>query len=415
MAGRIVGSTCCVFRGKICEYKEEKMKRIISLILLVALLSACAPVPAATQEKPAEAAPAAPAIHSNADEFTYVKKAGETFDINKDYFETVGIKSDLKIASKGGWVQVSGLPKNYPEPKKVYTIGVAMYFTFDQVAGAILTAVKDAAVKMGVKLIIHDANNDQTAQNEALENWLLQGVDGVIVYPADFNTVAPAIEKLRKAGIPVVAGNPPMTGEVDAINFLNQYEIGRLSGVQLADALKAKKGEVSGKVLYGTLPTFHPNAVGRVAGFKDAMNSYGGKIEYIEIQSLKQEEAYTKFQDALLANPDTDVAWAVMSATMLGIIAAAKDTDSKVLIGGVDNDRPILAAIEKGDIVGTIAYSGFESGTWALVQLVNKLNGVDIPGVLGRPINIVDKSNVAKMFAYYYAGETLEKYMGTQK
>lgn len=391
------------------------MKKVVTLIILVAILAACSPVPAATQEKPAEAAPAVALVHSNIDEFTYVKKPGETYDINKEYFEMVGIESDLKIASKGGWVQVAGIPKKFPVPNRIYTIGLAMYFTFDQVAGALVQSIKDAAVNMGVKLIVHDANNDQTAQNEALENWLLQGVDGVIVYPCDFHTVAPAIEKLRKAGIVVIAGNPPMTGEVDAMNFLSAYETGRLSGVQLADALKAKKGEVSGKVLYGTLPTFHPNAVGRVKGFKDAMNSYGGKIEYIEIQSLKQEEAYAKFQDALLSNPDADIAWAVMSATMLGIIAAAKDTDSKVLIGGVDNDRPILAAIEKGDIVGTIGYSGFESGYWTMVQMVNKLNGVEIPGVLGRPLGVVDKSNVAEMFAYYYQGETLEKYMGTQK
>jgi len=388
------------------------MKKIFILILLVAFLSGCVQAPASVEEVESVEEAEVDAVHSNADEFIYEKQPGEEFDINKDYFEGVGIESELQIASSGGWVQASGAPQAFPEPNETYTIGVAMYFTFDEVAGAILTAVKDAAVQMGVKLVIHDANNDQTAQNEALENWLLQGVDGVLVWPCDFHTVAPAIEKLRNAGIAVLAGNPPMTGEVDAINFLNHYEIGWQSGVQLADALMEKKGEVSGKVLYGTLPIFHPNAVGRVAGFKEAMDSYGGDIEFIEIQSLKQEEAYSMFQDALIANPDTDVAWAVMSATMLGINAAVKDTDSDVLIGGVDNDRPILAGIANGDIVGTIAYSGFESGSWALVQMVNLLNGVDIPGVLGRPINAVDKDNVEEMFAYYYKGETLEGYMG---
>lgn len=404
------------------------MKRIITLLILVALLAGCAQAPVVTEtQEPDETteevevteaveeveATEEVLVHSNVDEFVYVKQPGEEFDINADYFEGVGIESDLQIASTGGWVQASGGPQAFPEPNETYTIGVAMYFTFDEVAGAVLQAVKDAAVQMGIKLVIHDANNDQTAQNEALENWLLQGVDGVLVWPCDFHTVAPAIEQLREAGIPVIAGNPPMTGTVDAMNFLNHYEIGWQSGLQLAEALLAKKGEVSGKVLVGTLPIFHPNAVGRVAGFKDAMDSYGGDIEYIEVQSLKQEEAYTKFQDALIQNPDTDIAWAVMSATMLGIVAAVKDTGADVLIGGVDNDRPILAGIANGDIVGTIAYSGFESGSWALIQMVNLLNGVDIPGVLGRPINAVDADNVAEMFAYYYKGETLEEYLGT--
>lgn len=404
------------------------MKRIIALfmvsIMVVTLFAGCAQrveqdvgttEPVQTKETVSEEAPTQAPVHSNLDEFTFVKQPGEEFDINKEYFETVGIESDLKISATGGWVQCSGIPKKFPEPKKIYTIGVAMYFTFDEVAAAVLQAVKDAAVQMGIKLVVHDANNDQTAQNEALENWLLEGVDGVLVWPCDFHTVAPAIKKLRDAGIPVIGGNPPMTGELNAINFLNQYEVGRLSGIQLAEALKAKTGSVSGKVLYGTLPTFHPNAVGRVAGFKDAMNSYGENIEYIEIQSLKQEEAYTKFQDALMTNPDAEICWAVMSATMLGILAAVKDTGSDALIGGVDNDRPILAGIAKGEIVGTIAYSGFESGYWALTQMVNLLNGVEIPGVLGRPINVVDKDNVAEMFEFYYSGETLEDYMGGQQ
>ncbi len=399
------------------------MKKFVILILLASILTGCVQGPASEETVPVEEVADQTSVvdeaevpeHSNTDEFIYVKQPGEVFDINKEYFEVVGIESDLQISETGGWVQVTGSPDKFPEPKEIYTIGVAMYFTFDEVAGSLLQAVKDAAVQMGVKLLIHDANNDQTAQNQALENWLLQGVDGVLVWPADFHTVAPAIQKLRDAGIPVIAGNPPMTGEVDSMNFINQYEIGRMSGVQLAEALLAKKGEVSGKVLYGTLPTFHPNAVGRVAGFKDEMNSHGGIIEYIEIQSLQQEEAYTKFQDALLANPDADIAWAVMSATMLGIIAAVKDTGSTdVLIGGVDNDRPILASVANGDIVGTIAYSGFESGYWALVQMINLLNGVEIPGVLGRPINAVDKNNVVEMFEYYYKGETLEGYIGDQ-
>lgn len=408
------------------------MKKILSAllaaVLLLAVVAGCGEQAASTSESPSQSSAASASTevsaspsaseevtaptHSNADEFTYVKQAGEAFDINVDYFETVGIESDLQIASTGGWVQCDGPPSVYPVPNETYTIGVAMYFTFDQVAGAVLQAVKDAAVEMGIKLEINDANNDQTIQNQALENWLLEGVDGVLVWPCDFNTCAPAIQDLRDAGIPVIAGNPLVTGEVDAINFLNHYEIGWQSGVQLAEALLAKKGEVSGKVLYGTLPTFHPNAVGRVAGFKAAMDSYGGQIEYIEVQSLTQEEAYTKFQDALLTNPDADVCWAVMSATMLGILAAVKDAGSDALIGGVDNDRPILAGIKKGEIVGTIGYSGFESGYWAMDQMVNLLNGVDIPGVLGRPINAIDASNVDDMFAYYYKGETLEGYMG---
>jgi ribose transport system substrate-binding protein len=64
---------------------------------------------------------------------------------------------------------------------------------------------QSAADKNGVKLVIFNANDQSTAQNTAIENYITQKVDGIILVAIDVNGVKPAITAAKNAGIPVVA------------------------------------------------------------------------------------------------------------------------------------------------------------------------------------------------------------------
>ena len=46
---------------------------------------------------------------------------------------------------------------------------------------------ESAATKKGHKLVIFNANNDPAAQNNAIETYIQQGVDGLIVVAIDTN------------------------------------------------------------------------------------------------------------------------------------------------------------------------------------------------------------------------------------
>src|ERR1700689_21392 len=64
---------------------------------------------------------------------------------------------------------------------------------------------KQAADKAGAKLVIFNANNQAAAQNSAIEDYITQKVDGIVLVAIDVNGVKPAIAAAKKAGIPVVA------------------------------------------------------------------------------------------------------------------------------------------------------------------------------------------------------------------
>lgn len=351
-----------------------------------------------------------PKVHSNIDEFTYVQQPGTTVDLT-GYYAEYGVESNCKITEKGGVVEVDGLPDVLPEPDEKYTIGLALYYTVDEVGAFVLDGTEKAAERMGVKLLVNDANYDQVIQDQAIEQWILQKVDGVIFYPADFNACGPILKKLKEADIPVMAGNPPLVGEVNSVMTIDNVEIGRKSAEFIVNALMSNGGDVEGTVVFQTLPFLHPNAETREAGFREVLEQYPG-IEIIELTGISPEEHYTAFEGAMQANPNMVAAWGLYSSAVIGMSNARKAAGrDDIILVGVDNDRPILAGIARGEITGSVGYNAYNHAEWTLSNIVNILNGVEAPGQIIGPIEVIHEDNVAELFEMYYGGLTLEDYM----
>jgi len=59
------------------------------------------------------------------------------------------------------------------------------------------------AAKLGVKLNFIDAQNASDKQMAAIETFISQKVDGILISPLTEDSLVPAIEAAVKAGIPV--------------------------------------------------------------------------------------------------------------------------------------------------------------------------------------------------------------------
>ena len=241
--------------------------------------------------------------------FEYVTPAGTESDINT-YYNDLGIDCDVQIRCKGGdvkWLGGSNVP--LPTPNETYTIGYSAYFTTDEVSAMYLVGIQDACEELGLNLLINDADYDQDAQNQAIEQWILQGVDGVILSPCDYYGVKEALDALEEAGIPVVSYDaPPNAGNIDSVVMYDAIEQGRLAGEALEAALLEQDSNMEGTIYYGTLPFMHPNAVTRELGFKEVFEKYDG-IEIKALTGETPEDHYTAFEGALQAEPDMIGAW----------------------------------------------------------------------------------------------------------
>jgi ribose transport system substrate-binding protein len=259
-------------------------------------------------------------------------------------------------------------------------------------------------------LLVNDANYDQNAQNQAIEQWILQGVDGVILAPCDFTGVKTALDALEKAKIPVISLNAPLAGNVDAVVIGDTVEQGKIAGELLEKAIQAAGIPMKGSIVYQTLPFVHPNAATRAKGFVDVFTKYPD-VKIVELTGISPEDHYTAFDGAIKANPDMIGAWGLYSSATIGMMNAAKANNSKVLLSSVDQDKPILAGIYNGTVVGTAAYSSIAPAKWCMSEMVNLLNGAPIPGVIFYANMAITKDNVEKAFEHYYPGKTLADYL----
>lgn len=409
------------------------MKKWIALLLALVLalgLAACAASPAEESTPPADntatdSAPAdntqeqtpatpdepAPAPTENPNEADFVDYPDQSWDIN-EYYTSKGVECDVTVRGNG---RVVSVPDTFTTPMPTanenYTIGFSLYYSVDEVGAMIMDTITKAAAEVGVTLLTNDANYDQNLQNQAVEQWILQGIDGAIICPCDFYGVQGSLDALEKAGIPVVVFNPALSGSFDAVVMSECCEQGALAAQLLIDHLKETGSDMKGVVVYQTLPFVHPNAATRSKGFIDAFADYPD-IEIVELTGTSPEDHYTAFEGALLNYGDELIgAFGLYSSATIGMMNAAKANGSDVPITSIDNDKVILEGIYNGDLLGSCCYSSTAPIKWCLSQLVNKLNGAEIPSVMFYSNTLVTKDNVEEMFEFYYDGKTLADYI----
>ena len=369
--------------------------------------------PASSEAAPAESqaesepAPAAPAENPNKADMT-------TFDANFDingYYNDLGVECDVNYT---GTLGAQSVPDAYktamPKAQGDYTIGFSVYYTVDEVGAMLLESMIQYAQDAGVNLLTNDANYDQDAQNQAIEQWIVEGVDGVIIGPCDFYGVKGSLDALKEAGIPCVTLNPALAGEAVCAVMSECTEQGAMAAQILIDYLKEQGSDMKGVVVLQTLPFVHPNAATRAKGFKDAFAEYPD-IEIVDLTGVSPEEHYTAFDGAMTNYGDQLLGgFGLYSSATIGMINAKKAAASDVPITSIDNDKVILEAIDKGDCLGSCCYSSTVPAFWCMSQLVNYLNGVEVPAEVFYQNTNVTKDNVAEMFEFYYNGKTLADY-----
>ena len=349
---------------------------------------------------------------SDATLFEQVEPAGTQLDFN-EYYTNLGVECDMSIRSKGGalkWLGGGNVP--LPTPSKTYTIAFSDYYTVDEVGAMYMEGMKQAAAEIGVQLKVQDADYDQNLQNQALEGWILEGVDAVILTPCDFYACKDGLEALHEAGIPVITLDaPPCAGEVDACVVYDAVEQGRQAGDALREYLLANGSDMNGTIYYGTLPFVHPNAVTREKGFFAAFADYPN-ITIKALTGESPEDHYTAFEGIVAGDDSILGLWGLYSSATYGIMNVVKASGKNYPITSVDNDRVILEGIYNGEVLGSSCYSAVEGSRLALMLTINLLEGKEVPAILYQTNTFITKDNVEEMFPTYYGeGKTLADYM----
>ncbi len=218
----------------------------------------------------------------------------------------------------------------------------------------------------GDQLIATDPANEVQRQINQVEDMIAQNIDAIFLNPVDAQGILPALDQLKKAGIPIINFDTEV-GDLSYVTSYvgsDNYNAGKVCGEDMVKRLP--KG---GPILVLDSPTMQ-SVVDRTNGFLDAIKDKGFTIVGRQDARGNLELSMRLSEDLLQANPNVVAIFGGNDPTALGALAAAKAAGMKtVLIYGVDGSPDIKAEIASGKSL--IAGSGAQSPVTIAKDSVN--------------------------------------------
>lgn len=251
------------------------------------------------------------------------------------------------------------------------TIGYTVQSMENAYFVAIVDGMKKAAEERGINLIVSDAAADASKHINAIEDFIAQDVDAIIISPVDQEAVVDAVKDAQAAGIPVVSLDQKVTGS-DAFYGIYEFDYGHMGGEIAGNWLNEKEaaGQIEdvlndeGKIevvvaRYDLIKSVIDRAEGLKAGIKD---TYKGDKEIVfvyEQNAANADEGFTLAETALTANPDISVFICINDSGALGIYEACLQhtdhTPENTCIVGLDAlEEPLKLIAQNTMYKGTV-------------------------------------------------------------
>jgi ribose transport system substrate-binding protein len=244
-------------------------------------------------------------------------------------------------------------------------------------------------------LVVNGIRNesDLSQQVALVEQMMAQGVDAIVIAPADSRALVPVLAKalrqkivvvnidnkldeatLRQAGIDV-----PFVGPDNRAGA-------RSVGLAVVPAL-ARGSKVA--ILEGIPTAF--NAQQRRLGFEDAMREAGMTIVSVQSAHWEQDQANTIAAALLREHPDLAAILASNDSMALGAAAAVRQAGrvGKVAVAGFDNIAAVQQLLQEGRIAATADQHGDKLAVYGIEYALSILKGGTTPQDRQTPVDVV--------------------------
>lgn len=214
-------------------------------------------------------------------------------------------------------------------------------------------------------------------QVENIENAINKGADGIIIAPMDGSAIIPALEKAKKANIPVIIADAAVEeGHEDLyLTYIgsDNYNIGYEAGKQMIE----KIGE--GKVCTVRGASGAMGGELRAQGFENAI-SESDKVKLVNQQAGNwlSDVAMQVTENMLASDPDMKGIFNCSDGMLSGVISGVENqglNPSDLTIISVDGDKAALDAIKNGKCYGCVAQYPRVIGQKSAEIMVSLLNG----------------------------------------
>jgi ribose transport system substrate-binding protein len=252
--------------------------------------------------------------------------------------------------------------------------------------------LKEAADKQGYQLTVTSGDFDLAKQQSQIENFIVQGVDAIIVCPADSKGIGPAIERANQANIPVFTADiAAQGGQVVSHVASDNLSGGRLAAEFIAKALN-DQGEVG---IIGQQEV--QSGLDRELGFKEELKKHPGiKLVSTLNGGGVRDRALKAADDMLQGNPNIKGIFGINDDSALGALSAAEGRGrNDMVIVGYDAIPEAVKAIQRGSALkADVAQQPKELGAKTIEAIAAHFSGGQVQKSIAVPVKIVDANSL---------------------
>jgi len=271
----------------------------------------------------------------------------------------------------------------------------------------IANSLEAYAKKMGVTTVITDGKSDAATQVTAIENFIVQGVDVIVVVPVNQKVLSGAIAEAEAAGIPVIT-HTSFYEEATCNMNVAEYEMGYANGTNAGKWLSETFG-ADAAIKYAILTQRSlEQTIGRENGITAGIAEYLPNAECVmTVDAHTTDLGITAAEDILTAHPDINCIMGINDSGTLGayetVVAQGID-QSKFFIGGNDGTQQALELIKAGTCFrGSVDLNPIGTGEMMIDYAIKLCNGLEdeVPAEFMVPVAAVSIDNVDTYLAAY--------------
>jgi ribose transport system substrate-binding protein len=251
-------------------------------------------------------------------------------------------------------------------------------------------------VEAGGKCVQTDAQLDITKQIADVEDLIAQGVNVLVINPADAEGIVPAIRDANRQGIPVFTIDSTTKGaEIVTAVHVDNAAAGYGAAKYCAEMHRGEKNievaELEGQAGHG-------NTINRHAGWEQGLRDFAQlKNVFDQYTEWAADRAQAATQDLLSAHPSVKCIWAHTDVIILGAVHALKGagrTDVITVGMGMYGGGP--EAIQAGDLTASWYMEPVKTAEVTATAVIEYwTKGTSVKDIT-IPMTFVTKDNVAK-------------------
>ena len=256
-----------------------------------------------------------------------------------------------------------------------------------------------AGEELGVEIIWKGPvkENDRAQQIAIVEQFVNEGVSGIVLAPLDHTALARPVASARQKKIPVVIFDSSLMGVAgkDFASFVatDNKKGGTLGGEQLAKLLDGKGKVVLLRYMVGSASTME-----REEGFLESMGKHNGILVTVNNRYAGPTagEAKTASMNIIDKLNEADGVFCPNESSTFGMLLALRQNNlaGKVRFVGFDTSPPLVEALRKGEIDALVAQDPTRMGYEAVTTLVKQIRGTQSPPVIDTGVQLISRENL---------------------